>query len=743
VLSHDCCLTITFKKRREWPALTRKKEQRMSVLVNTGKKGSSVFILLMIFLLFCTIAGSAFYYRYYEKEYRGRVESQLAAIAGLKVSDLVNWRKERLSNAALFYHNRTFAGLIRRYFTDPRDSDARTRLQNWLGKLAENSQYDRVFLLDTAGNDRMSVPGDREPVAAHLKKDAAGVLRSGGMSFVDFHRDAPDRPIYCAVLVPVFDGRDDNRPLSVLVIRIDPGVYLYPFIQQWPVPSKTSETLIARREGNAAVFLNELRFQKNTALKMRVPLDSATKPVVQAVLGYEGIMEGIDYRGQRVLAALSTVPGSPWILEARTDIAEVYVELRRFLLQLAVFLGIVLSGMGVCIFLLFRQRTMVFYRDSMRFYRDQLASANALRESEEKYRTLVDNAGQAVLVAQDGMLRFVNHKAVEFSGHPEADLMSRQFQEFIHPDDRQMVVDYYRKRMSGQPGPSNYYFRLLRADGSVKWVEISPVLIAWEGRPATLNFLTDVTERRKAEEQIRTQREEISHVNRMASLGELAASLAHEIHQPLAAILSNAQAAVRFMERATPDLKEVREALDDIIRDDQRAGSVIRELRELMSKEEPLREFLDISRVIGDAINLTRGDFQARNIKITGDLAGNLPPVKGSRVQMTQVLINLFTNGFDAMSGTEPAERVLTVRAYAEDPKTVVIEVLDCGQGLQEGTPERIFRPFFTTKPGGMGMGLTISKTIIEAHGGSLTARNNPDKGAAFRVTMPAAETVS
>jgi two-component system sensor kinase FixL len=221
-------------------------------------------------------------------------------------------------------------------------------------------------------------------------------------------------------------------------------------------------------------------------------------------------------------------------------------------------------------------------------------------------------------------------------------------------------------------------------------------------------------------------------------MSELASSLAHEINQPLAAILSNAQAALRFIDAAEPNLEEVREALKDIINDDQLAGNVIKELRTLMKKEEPHWEPLDISRVIEEALVLTKSDSIIRNVKIKRDLPAYLPSVYGSRVQMQQVLINLINNGCEAMRETGPGERVLTIRAYTKGSENIVVEIIDCGHGLKEGTSEKIFKPFFTTKPKGLGMGLAISRSIIEAHDGSLTARNNPGKGATFSFTLPA-----
>jgi two-component system sensor kinase FixL len=248
----------------------------------------------------------------------------------------------------------------------------------------------------------------------------------------------------------------------------------------------------------------------------------------------------------------------------------------------------------------------------------------------------------------------------------------------------------------------------------------------------------DIAARKLADEEIFKLRDELSHITRVATMGELAASLAHEINQPLAAILSNAQAALRFLDAQAPNLDEVRDALKDIVNDDQRAGNVIKELRTITKKQEPHREPLDMARVIEDVLGILKSDSIIRNITIKKDLSAGLPPVQASRVQLQQVLINLINNGCEAMMETGPDKRTLAVRAFTKDSKNIIVEITDCGYGLKEGMPEKIFEPFFTTKPKGLGIGLTVSQSIIKAHGGTLSICNNPDKGATATFTLPA-----
>jgi two-component system sensor kinase FixL len=221
-------------------------------------------------------------------------------------------------------------------------------------------------------------------------------------------------------------------------------------------------------------------------------------------------------------------------------------------------------------------------------------------------------------------------------------------------------------------------------------------------------------------------------------MGELAASMAHELSQPLTGILTNAQAARRFLDTTAPDLDELRSILSDIVEDDRRASEVIQRLRELLRKGEPAFTTLDLHRLIRDIAKLVSSDAIIRNVSLTLDLGPGSPAVRGDRVQLQQVVLNLLVNGMDAMAEVG-GERGLVVRTRDTAVQTVHVSVEDTGPGLRPGTETLVFEPFYTTKPAGMGMGLAIARSIIEAHGGLIWASNNPIRGAAFHVALPLA----
>jgi signal transduction histidine kinase len=243
--------------------------------------------------------------------------------------------------------------------------------------------------------------------------------------------------------------------------------------------------------------------------------------------------------------------------------------------------------------------------------------------------------------------------------------------------------------------------------------------------------------RRRSETEGQRLRQDLAPVGRLSRMGELTASLAHELNQPLTAILSNAQAAQRILASAPTDLAEIREILGDIVEDDKRAGEVIHRLRGFLKKSNVELAALDIGELVGQVARLVTSDAIIRNVAIRLDLAPGLPPVCGDRVQLQQVILNLLMNGLDAMREPGESKRTLVLRTLSEGPASVVVAVEDSGVGIDEADLEHVFHAFYTTKADGLGMGLAIARSIVEAHGGRLSARNNPGGGATFSFTLP------
>jgi PAS domain S-box-containing protein len=314
----------------------------------------------------------------------------------------------------------------------------------------------------------------------------------------------------------------------------------------------------------------------------------------------------------------------------------------------------------------------------------------------------------------------------------------------IHPDDRPIVAEKL-ERARRERGEYEVDYRIIHPGGEIRNIHAigHPVLGPSGNLVEFVGTGIDFTERKQAEEErerLRQSQADLAHANRVTTMGELAASVAHEVSQPIAASLTNAKTCLRWLAGDTPNLEEAREAAKRIVRDQTRAGEIINRIRLLFKKTAPPREWVDINEVIREMMVLLRGETARYSISLRTQLAADLPQVMGDRVQLQQVLMNLTMNGIDAMADVDGA-RTLVINSQPGKDGELMVSVSDTGAGLPPERAERIFDAFFTTKPHGTGMGLRISRSIVESHGGRLWASENIPRGASFHFTLPTVET--
>jgi C4-dicarboxylate-specific signal transduction histidine kinase len=308
----------------------------------------------------------------------------------------------------------------------------------------------------------------------------------------------------------------------------------------------------------------------------------------------------------------------------------------------------------------------------------------------------------------------------------------------VHPEDRPALDAGIARAISGEADYEAEY-RIYRPDGAEQWIAArGEVVFENGGGPVSMTgIVSDITERRRNAMELSRHRQELAHISRISMLGELSASMAHELNQPLTAILSNSQAGSRFLAEPSPNVPEVREVLQDIAQDAKRANEVIRQMRKLVKKADLQFEVLDLTQVIHGVVRLLHSDMVVRKVQIVLDFQTELGPVRGDAVQLQQVLLNLLLNAFDAMKDISQSDGAVRIRTWQPNADAVQIEVSDRGPGIHPEKLARMFEPFQTTKPDGLGLGLSISRSIVEAHGGRLWVENNPDRGATFCFTIP------
>ena len=370
---------------------------------------------------------------------------------------------------------------------------------------------------------------------------------------------------------------------------------------------------------------------------------------------------------------------------------------------------------------------------------DRVRVEQALRKSEERFAKAFHSGPDAVCITKqaDDRLIDVNDRWQALFGFQRVHVLGRTLAELgiVRNAEDQAKVDALAMAQSQQHGVE---LSLRASSGDLLEAIITSEKTEMNGEPCRISVMRDVTKQRRAERELLDQRQQMAHLMRVALLGQLSGALAHELNQPLTAILANAQAAQRFLKSDSVDLVEMRAILDDIVDDDKRAGEVIQRLRSLLKRGEAQFQNININDVVAETLKLAQGDLIARNVIVATRFADGIALVRGDRVQLQQVLLNLIINAADAMAAIAPDDRRMTITTK-DLVDQVNVSVADQGHGIAADRMSRLFEPFFTTKEHGLGLGLSISRSIVAAHSGRLWAENNLDRGATLHLTLPVA----
>jgi len=368
-----------------------------------------------------------------------------------------------------------------------------------------------------------------------------------------------------------------------------------------------------------------------------------------------------------------------------------------------------------------------------------------LQERETKTRRIIDSALDAVLSMDErGRITEWNAQAATMFGWQRDDALGCALSELLIPPQYRDAHDKgMRHFLDTGEGPllnRRIEMTARRRDGSEFPVEVSIAPYRIDGKWEFSGFVRDITEKRLAEESARRHREmemEVAHANRVATVGQLSASIAHEVNQPVGAAVTNAQAALRWLGATPPNLEEVRQALSRIVTNGNRATEVLGRIRDFIKKAPPRKEGLDVNEAVLEVVALTSSEARNNKVAVQVKLAEGLPVIQGDRVQLQQVMLNLIINGIEAMSAWDAGSRQLVITSARSESNEVSIEVHDSGPGFGGVNLEELFRAFYTTKPAGLGIGLSICRSIVEAHGGELRARAALPTGAVFTLTLP------
>ena len=698
------------------------------------------FLVFLLLALGIVVAGGMIF-RHETTRARKATEEHLSSIADLKAAQIANWRRERIRDAESIASNPLNSLRIRPFLESTSPGDRGDDLRDWMESWRKTHGYHDVVLLDRDRRVRLSVGSSPPFIGAYASPNVEEALRSGRPTLSDIHRlsgwDFIHMDLYAPLLSTARGGKQ-MESIGVMMSRIDPARFLFPEISSWPVPSRTAETLLVRRDGDNVVFLNELRHRKGTILSLRFPVSDSRLPAAAAVMGRQGIMEGIDYRGVPVVAALRPIPDSGWYIVAKVDRDEVLAPLRvrTLVISSATGLLVLLTGLG---FLLW------WKRNEARHFRTMYAAEEARRESERIYKELFENNPNPMWVYDRDTLRFlaVNDVAVSHYGYSREEFLGMTIENIRSPAD----VPALRESVRDVPGTIRKVgtWKHLRKNGEVIDVEITTHDLEFAGRPARLVLATDVTERKRAEAERDTLERQLALAQRMESIGRLAGGVAHDFNNMLVVILGHAELLLNRPAAADPT---VGESLREIRKAGERAANLTRQLLAFGRKQVLEIKTIDLNRVIAGLKGML-ARLIGESVEVTTHLAPDLASVKADPFQIEQILLNLCINARDAMPDggrlTIETTNVSLDEEYAKSHAGVrpgpytMLAVSDTGSGMDAETVGKIFEPFYTTKEKGKGTGLGLSTVygIVKQHGGSIWVYSEPGRGTTFKVYLP------
>jgi PAS domain S-box-containing protein len=372
---------------------------------------------------------------------------------------------------------------------------------------------------------------------------------------------------------------------------------------------------------------------------------------------------------------------------------------------------------------------------------DVKRAEEAIEASERKLMLIVNTIPALVWSATiDGSAEFFNQHYLDYIGLTAEQASGSGWRSTVHPDDLGNLVAAWEEMKNAGVG-GEIEARLRRADGEYRWflLRTNPLrdergeIVKWYG------INTDIEDRKRTENALNDARAELAHVARVSMLNALTASIAHEVNQPLSGIITNASTCLRMLDASPPNVEGARETARRMLRDGNRAADVIARLRALFSKKETLVESLDLNDATREVIALSSSNLQRGRVVLEAELADDLPRVTGDRVQLQQVILNLLHNALDAMDGIHDRPRELLIRTEREDADGVRLTVRDAGVGIDRRSIDKLFDAFYSTKSAGMGVGLAVSRSIIESHRGRIWAASNEDSGATFAFSIPSA----
>jgi PAS domain S-box-containing protein len=688
----------------------------------------AVIVLTTILLL----AGVLWYYHVRRDFTLQAVNASLESIAQLQINWISEWRSSRLKEARIAMSSRYSTLLATRWLERlPTVEETEAVLNGWRLRKKEYQYHDALFINATGGiYFRLNAASGALSAESQKALEAAFQKKKPVLSEIYITQNDPYPKI--DAISPYFAGENGSAPSGAIIFQYDVRDFLYPMVR-WPIPTRSAESVLFRRDGDSICFLNEPRYVKGSLTTFRLQMSERKIPVIRAVMGERGAIQGEDYRGVQVLAVVKSIPDTNWLLIAKEDEAEAFSGLRReFLFVLAAVIFLAAS--------LFTTHIVLWQRNSKAHYRTMFEVEAKRRKSEERYRNTLDSITEGCeIINPEWHHLFVNASAAKHSGHSREELLSQPLTTIFPGVEKSAVFAAFQHCMKDR-APQYIESELKLPSGGLRWYGISVQPIP-EG---IFVLTTDITERKQAEIENARLQQQFLQSQKMESIGRLAGGIAHDFNNMLGVIIGHAQMALDTINPADP----LCTPLQEIAKAARHSADLTRQLLGFARKQTVTPKVLNLNSAIEESLNMLKR-LIGEHIDLAWIPDKDLKQVKVDPAQINQILTNLTINARDAIENNGKVtietgnvtldETYCPIHQSCVPGEYVMMAVSDNGCGMDKNVLDHIYEPFFTTKKSGEGTGLGLATVygIVNQNHGCISVYSEPGKGSTFKIYLP------
>jgi signal transduction histidine kinase/CheY-like chemotaxis protein len=712
-------------------------------VIPTVKQRRILAIALIIGLLYTLSV--YLYYSFESSAIHHTVEENLQTIGNTKINQITQWRMGCLANARSISRSPFSQIVVKRWQTNPANPLYKQLLLNQMRLMKKEYAFEDIFIASREGNVLLPLVSTKKKLDSvpatliHKAWEARDVVES------DFYISSTTPKVYYDILAPIRNERGETMALAVF--RTDPNEYLFPLIQSWPTSSRSSETLLLRKDGDSILYLNDLRFMPNSALKLRIPLSKTEVPSVQAALGSVGIVDGYDYRGINTLAYLAPVPNTAWFMVAKVDHSEIFAELTYRTIILIIISAIIILFISAVLIAYYHSLRSNMSQSELKKETELRISQQELVKSKEMYHNLVERMDEGFCVIEmiyDVKGNPIDYRFLEVNPAFEKNtglrlVVGRTIRELVPNHEQHWFEIYGKVARTGVP---------LRfeapADAMQRYFNVFAYRVEGEDTSKVGVLFFDVTDHKEMENLLRD-------VQRREAIGVLSSGLAHDFNNLLTVMLGN----VSFIQTQLPLDHPLYKHLVQTVTAIETAADLTRQILAYSGKGKFQIKIIDLVSEVENSVNLFSVSIP-KNVKLVTHLPSTPVYVSGDPGQIKQIIMNLIINGGEAVKDKQGVVTVELSSVTLDKPELIeyekitsttlnpgryaLLRIIDTGSGMTPDIITHIFDPFYTTKFIGRGLGLSAVLGIIRSHEGGITIESVEGNGSTFTVVLPRAD---